>query len=313
LKNHYTNKAKILITIAGPTAVGKTDLTLKLAQKYDSHIFSADSRQLYRELKIGTAKPTSDELNLVKHHFIDHISIEEAYNAGRYEREADALFKDYFESHSIGILAGGTGMYIKAVLEGLDDFPEVDENVKASYEKMLIEEGITSLQTALKQKDPDYAEKVDLSNSRRLIRALSVIDSNDATFTSFLNQKQQKELPFRTINICLLRNREELYNRINQRVDLMMEEGLLQEVENLKKWQDLKSLQTVGYSELFKYFNAELTLPEAIDLIKRNSRRYAKRQMTWFRNQGNWDYFDAEDRTPILDFINAKLDEFKQN
>lgn len=313
MNNHYTNKAKILITIAGPTAVGKTDLTLNLAQKYNSHIFSADSRQLYKELNIGTAKPSKDELQKVKHHFIDHISIEEPYNAGIYEREIDILFKDYFETNSIGILTGGTGMYIKAALEGLDDFPEVDENVKALYSKMLLEEGIVSLQIALKQKDPEYAKKVDLSNSRRLIRALSVIDSNDTTFSSFLNKKQKKKLPFETINICLLRNREELYNRINKRVDLMMEQGLLQEVEKLIKWKHLKSMQTVGYSELFKYLNGEITLPEAIDLIKRNSRRYAKRQMTWFRNQGNWSYFDAENSIPIFDFIDSKLAEFKQN
>jgi len=298
-----------LITIAGPTAVGKTDLTLQLAQNYNSDIFSADSRQLYKELNIGTAKPDPEELKLVKHHFIDHISILDEYNAGKYEAEINEKFNSYFRSRDIGILTGGTGMYIKAALEGLDHFPLVDESIKLKYEKLLEDNGIEFLQAELQEKDAVYAKEVDLSNSRRLVRALSVIEASGKTFSSFLNQKKEKVHPFQQINICLTRDREELYDRINRRVDQMMDSGLLEEVKKLVQWQNLKSLQTVGYSELFKYLNGEITLPEAIELIKRNSRRYAKRQMTWFRNQGNWHYLEAQDTEAIHKFIDLKLNE----
>lgn len=310
LKNHRTNKGKILITIAGPTAVGKTDLTLTLAKRYNSHIFSADSRQLYKELNIGTAKPSQAELSLVEHHFINHVSIEDEYNVSMYENEIGVLFKSYFESHDFGILSGGTGMYIKAALEGLDYFPDVDEKIKSFYESKLEDNGLKSLQDELKARDPIYAQDVDISNSRRLIRALSVIESSGQTFSSFLNQKKEKQHPFRSINICLVRDRDELYSRINARVDQMMERGLLDEVKKLVKWQSLKSMQTVGYSELFKYLNGEVSRPEALELIKRNSRRYAKRQMTWFRNQGKWEYIPADDKEAIFKFIDYKINEF---
>lgn len=301
-----------MITIAGPTAVGKTSLTLQLAKKYDSHIFSADSRQLYKELNIGTAKPENDELHEVKHHFINHVSIHDDYHAGKYESEIDALFDTYFHSHDIGILAGGTGMYIKAALEGLDYFPEVVPDIKTTYEDKLEQEGLTPLQSELKERDPEYYKTVDLSNSRRLIRALSVIESSGLPFSSFLNQKKEKQLLFTPINICLVRDRKILYERINARVDQMMENGLLEEVENLQEWQHLKSLQTVGYSELFKHLNGEISLKQAIELIKRNTRRYAKRQMTWFRNQGHWTHIDVDDSKSIIDFIALKFNEFAQ-
>jgi len=310
LKNHKTNKAKILITIAGPTAVGKTDLTLTLAKKYNSHIISADSRQLYKELNIGTAKPSKEELSQVIHYYINHISIEHEYNVAKYEDEINTLFNSYFENHDIGILSGGTGMYIKAALEGLDYFPDVDEKIKIFYDSKLKEKGLESLQFELKERDPIYAQEVDNSNSRRLIRALSVIESSGQPYSSFLNQKKEKQHPFHQINICLTRDREELYSRINRRVDLMIEKGLLDEVQNLMNWQNLKSMQTVGYSELFKHINGEISLPEAIELIKRNSRRYAKRQMTWFRNQGNWKYINAEDKESVFNYIDLKTKEF---
>lgn len=296
-----------MITIAGPTAVGKTDLSIQLAQKYNSDIFSADSRQLYTELNIGTAKPSKEELQIVKHHFINHISVEDAYNAGRYEKEIDHLFEEYFVNNNVGVMTGGTGMYIKAALEGLDDFPKVEETIKVFYEELLLKEGIAVLQQKLKEKDPKYAQQVDLSNTRRLIRSLSVIDSSGKPYSSFLNKKEKKLLPFRVINICLTRERNELYQRINKRVDLMMENGLLEEVRSLKDFQHLKSMQTVGYTELFKHLNGEISLSEAIALVKRNSRRYAKRQMTWFRNQGKWNYLDAEDHSTILKFVDSRI------
>ncbi len=310
MKNQKTNKGKILITIAGPTAVGKTELTLHLSKKYDSKIFSADSRQIYKELTIGTAKPDSEELNSVKHFFINHISIHQEYNVSKYEDEINDLFGHYFKNHDVGLLTGGTGMYIKAALKGLDYFPDVDQNIKSQYEIQLDKLGIKHLQLELKEKDPVYAKEVDLSNPRRLIRALSVIKASGQTFSSFLNQKKKKKLPFREINICLIRNREELYGRINKRVDLMMDRGLLEEVKGLIEWHNLKSLQTVGYSELFKYLHGKISLAEATELIKRNSRRYAKRQMTWFRNQGEWEYVHANDQDSIYKFIEFKINEF---
>lgn len=295
-----------MITISGPTAVGKTNLTLTLAKKYNSHIFSADSRQLYHELNIGTAKPSLNELEQTTHYFINHISIKEEYSVARYEEEIDALFDGYYSSNDIGILSGGTGMYIKAALEGLDYFPTIKDGVKEHYELLLEENGIGELQQLLLKKDPTYADQVDMSNSRRLVRALSVIESSGEAFSSFLAQKSKKVLPFHPINICLTRNREDLYARINARVDQMMEDGLLDEVKNLVEWQNMKSLKTVGYSEIFKHLNGEISLSEAIDLIKRNSRRYAKRQMTWFRNQGKWVYFDADDVDGIIGFIESE-------
>lgn len=296
-----------MITIAGPTAVGKTDLTIKLAQRLDSDIFSADSRQIYRELSIGTAKPELDQLALVKHHFINHTSIHNDYNVSIYESEIDQLFDTYFKKRDIGIMTGGTGMYFKAALEGLDYFPEVNPTINAFYESVLENEGIAVLQTEIQEKDPLYAKEVDLANPRRLIRALSVIRSSGKTYSSFLNQKTEKQLPFTPIKVCLFRDRDELYSRINARVDAMMEAGLLGEVENLVPWQNLKSMQTVGYSELFKYFIGEITLREAVELIKRNSRRYSKRQMTWFRNQGNWTYMNANDPEAIIELIERKI------
>ena len=298
-----------MITIAGPTAVGKTDLTIKLAQRLDSDIFSADSRQVYRELSIGTAKPELHQLSQVKHHFIDHISIHDDYNVSIYETEIDRLFDTYFKTRDIGIMTGGTGMYFKAALEGLDYFPDVDPTINAFYESVLENEGIAVLQTEIQEKDPDYAQEVDLANPRRLIRALSIIRSSGKPFSSFLNKKEEKQLPFTPIKICLTRDREELYSRINTRVDLMMEAGLLEEVKKLVPWQHLKSMQTVGYSELFKFLNGEIALSEAVELIKRNSRRYAKRQMTWFRNQGSWAYMDANDPDAIVEFIECKIGE----
>lgn len=298
-----------MVTIAGPTAVGKTQLTLSLAKKYGSDIFSADSRQLYKEMFIGTAKPSPEELELARHHFIDHVSIQDDFNVSNYETEIDALFLTYFSNHSIGILSGGTGMYIKAALEGMDHFPEVDVAHSLYYESILIEEGIGSLQDELKRLDTEYAQKVDMSNSRRLVRALSVIRASGKAYSSFLNKKKTKSLPFQTINICLERDREELYDRINRRVNQMIEDGLLDEVRSLFKYRNLRSMQTVGYSELFRHLEGEIGLEEAVELIKRNSRRYAKRQMTWFRNQGDWKYFHPEDIEEIMKYIDVKINE----
>ncbi len=294
------SKKKVIITIAGPTAVGKTETTISLAQQYGAEIFSADSRQVYKEMSIGTAKPTAEELAKAKHHFIDHVSIQEHYNAGMYERDFDQKIKEYFLKNDIALLTGGTGMYIRAALEGLDDFPDIPSGIRDKYELIVKESGIEELQKLIKEKDPEYANKVDLHNARRLTRALEVIDVSGQTFTSFFQRKVKSKEFFTPIKICLTRDREQLYNRINQRVDLMMDNGLLKEVKSLANLKHLKALQTVGYAELFKYLENEVSLDEAIELIKRNSRRYAKRQMTWFRNQGEWHMIDAEDREGVI-------------
>lgn len=301
------SKQKYLITIAGPTAVGKTSTTIALSKHFGADIFSADSRQLYREMNIGTAKPTKVELLQAKHYFIDCVSVTEHYNAGRYEREFDKLIASYFQEKDIAILTGGTGMYIRAAIEGLDDFPDIPSHIKEKYSAILENEGLEKLQDLIKLKDPKYAAQVDMYNARRLTRALEVIETSGRTFTSYLQQKAKNKSGFIPIKICLTRDREQLYNRINQRVDLMMSAGQLDEVQSLMKYKNLKALQTVGYSELIRHLDREISLEEAVELIKRNSRRYAKRQMTWFRNQGEWKMIDAEDYEGLLFYIKSIL------
>tara|TARA_R110000737_G_scaffold344354_1_gene371400 strand:+ start:1035 stop:1967 length:933 start_codon:yes stop_codon:yes gene_type:complete len=302
--NKGTNKGKYLITIAGPTGVGKTSTTIKLAQHFVADIFSADSRQLYKEMSIGTAKPTGLDLSQAKHHFINHLSINEHYNAGIYERQFNERISSYFAENDIGILTGGTGMYIRAAIEGLDHFPDISDETRDKYEKIAAADGLETLQNLIKDLDPEYADIVDINNARRLSRALEVIETSGETFTSFLNQKKERKPSYTPIKICLTRDRAELYDRINQRVDQMMIDGQLDEVKRLLPFKDLKSMQTVGYSELFRHLEGELSLDEAVELFKRNSRRYAKRQMTWFRNQGEWEMIDAEDYDGIVNSIN---------
>lgn len=295
---------KKLIVIAGPTAIGKTTTAINIAQILSTEILSCDSRQLYNELNIGVAKPSEKELAAVKHHFINHISITDKYSAGRYERESIELIDKLFKQYDHLILTGGTGLYIKAVLEGLDEFPEVDTSVVDHFTQVLDTEGISALQNELKIKDPTYFHEVDINNTRRLVRALSVIKSSGKTFSSFRNS-EPKERDFTAITIQLTMDREKLYERINTRVDLMMKNGLLNEVRSLSKHRDLISLQTVGYSELFAHLDGEFKLNEAIELIKRNSRRYAKRQITWFSNNGNFLKVPTNDIDQITNIINA--------
>jgi len=301
---------KFLIVIAGPTAVGKTSVAIEIAKSLDTEIISCDSRQLYNELNIGVAKPTKKELAEVTHHFINHISIHEPFSAGAYEREALQLIEQLFESNKCVILAGGTGLYIKAILEGLDDFPEVDEADTNHYSLVLQENGIEALQNELKLKDPSYFREVDIHNTRRMIRALSVIKSSGQTFSSFRNS-QPKERDFKVIPIHLTMDREKLYQRINLRVDQMIKEGLLDEVKTLVEHKDLRSLQTVGYSELFRYLDGELALDKAIELIKRNSRRYAKRQITWFNNNGDFIKVPSGDLDQLKSVIDTQVESIK--
>ena len=272
-----------LIVIGGPTASGKTRLAIDLAKHYNCEIFSADSRQLYKELDIGVAKPSKEELAEVKHHFISHISIDQSYSAAQYESDLLNVLEIYFKTNQTAILVGGTGLYIKAVLEGLDHFPEVSQTILAQLEESLTQDGLEPLVNELKSLDIITYDNIDLNNSRRVVRALSVCLSIGQAYSSFLSESKESR-PFESIKLYLNPDRELLYQRINERVDQMVDRGLIEEVKSLLDKQHLKSLDTIGYREIFKYLNGEWTLVTAIDKLKQHSRNYAKRQLTWFKN-----------------------------
>ncbi|MEB8329341.1 tRNA (adenosine(37)-N6)-dimethylallyltransferase MiaA [Flavobacteriaceae bacterium KMM 6897] len=273
---------KWLISIVGPTGIGKTALAIKLAQYFDTEIISADSRQFFKEMVIGTAVPSSEELGAAKHHFIQNISIFDEYSVGDFERDAISLLHNLFQERDIVIMVGGSGLYIDAITKGLDKFPVVDPNIRAQLNKLMEDEGISVLQKKLSVLDPDYYAKVDIENPHRLIRALEICLGTGKSFSSFLNQdKVQRE--FKTLSFGIDAERTVIYDRINQRVDQMVAAGLLEEARTLEQHKALNALQTVGYRELFKYFEGDWTLDFAISEIKKNTRRFAKRQLTWFK------------------------------
>lgn len=300
---------KFLIVIAGPTCSGKSALALKLAMHYRCSIISADSRQIYKELSIGTAKPSQPEKDLVPHYFVDHVSIHEAYSAGHFGSEVKLFLKTYFESNDIIIMCGGTGLYIKSVLEELDDLPSGDPAYAEKLQKMHKDEGISYLQKLLLETDPAYYQTVDLNNPHRIIRALIASRSAGVPYSSLLQKKEKRNLPYQTIGILIHPSRQDLYDQINSRVDKMLESGLENEARALIPFKQLRALQTVGYSELFRYFEGEITQSVAIDEIKKNTRRYAKRQITWFRKHGDWQEFPFPDENLVLSFIQQKISE----
>ena len=273
---------KKLLVIYGPTAVGKTSLAIQLALQYKTEIISADSRQFFKEMKIGTAVPEQEELDAANHHFIQHKSIHDNYNVGLFEKEAISKIEQLFKYHNTLIMVGGSGLYIDAVCKGLDTFPEIDETLRKELRKKFEDYDLQWLQNEVKKIDPIFYASTDVNNHQRLLRCLEVYKQSGQTFSSFKN-KQNKTRPFEVEYISIKMDREKLYKRINDRVDLMMEMGLTQEVENLIKFQELNALKTVGYSELFQYLNNDISQERAIELIKQNSRRYAKRQMTWLK------------------------------
>ncbi len=278
-----------LIVIGGPTGSGKTKLAIELAKILSCEIVSADSRQVYKELSIGTATPTLDELSVVPHHFIQHVSIEQDYNAGIYENEVIILLETLFARNPYVILVGGTGLYINAVCKGLDDFPEVVPEVRSHYQHILEEQGIAPLLELLLEKDPAYYALVDHANPRRITRALEVMHDSRQKYSE-LRKNPSKPRKFFISRYLLDLPREVLYQRINQRVIEMVANGLEQETARLLEHKHLKAVHSVGYQEFFKYFDQEISLSEAIALIQQNTRRYAKRQMTWFNNQPeNWE------------------------
>jgi tRNA dimethylallyltransferase len=286
-------KNKRLIVISGATAIGKTALSIQLAQHFNSEIISADSRQFYKELKIGATPPSQEELIKVKHHFIQHLSVKDDYNVGLFEKDAIAVLYTLFKKTDTLIMVGGSGLYIDAVCNGLDTFPEVDEKIKKELIAEYKNKGITFLQDELKKRDPVYFDIVDINNPQRLIRALAVIRESRKPFSSFRNKKSAKR-DFKISHFSLEMEREKLYERINRRVDLMMEEELLKEVENLIPYKNKNALQTVGYKELFSYFDGKISLEEAINKIKQNTRRFAKRQISWFKREENIQHISCE-------------------
>lgn len=293
---------KYLIIIGGPTASGKTNLAIHLAQHYATAIVSCDSRQFFKEMQIGTARPTDEELNQAPHHFIGHLSIFQDYNVGDFERDALQLLEKLFEAHDVVILVGGSGLYIKALCEGLDEFPDVNPEIREEWNTIYQEQGIEPLQKALKKNDPTYYKIVDQQNPKRLIRALSVYQASGIPYSQFLSKPKAKRF-FQPIYLYLDWDRPILYERINQRVDHMMEVGLLEEARALYPNKHLNALQTVGYSELFDFFDGKTRLEEAVALIKQNTRRYAKRQLTWLRRDGFWKAFPPKQLEACIQYI----------
>lgn len=300
-------KQKKLIVLVGPTAIGKTALSIILAQYFNCEIVSCDSRQFFKEMQIGTAVPTTTELAAVQHHFIQNKSIFDQYTVGDFEKEAIHTLDELYQNNDFAILVGGSGLYVDAVIKGFDEFPEIETSVRSAVTFNYEQLGIGYLQTELQKLDPNYFEVVAKENPQRMMRALEVCIGTGKPYSTFLNQKKNSR-NFTPIFIGLEAERSVIYDRINQRVDCMIEEGLLEEVEKLVSFKNLNALQTVGYKELFRYVEGEISLEFAIDEIKKNTRRFAKRQLTWFKKNENTIWFDyLTDRQEIIQHITELL------
>ncbi|MDN3607636.1 tRNA (adenosine(37)-N6)-dimethylallyltransferase MiaA [Kaistella yonginensis] len=300
---------KKLISIIGTTGIGKTKLAIEIAKHFETEIISCDSRQFFKEMNIGTATPSKEELAEVPHHFIQHLSVEDYYSIGQFEKDAIEKIEELFQKHDIVVLVGGSMMYEKAVIGGLHDLPEANEENQHKLEQILEEDGIEKLQHILKELDPEYFDKVDRDNPRRLFRAIDIIWQTGKTYSKNI-APQMNQRDFEVIRIGLQAPRETIYERINQRVDLMVENGLLNEAESLIPFKNNLALQTVGYSELFKYFGRIWPLDFALEEIKKNSRRFAKRQLTWYRKEENinWVNFEnsVQESLSLLHTLNIK-------
>ena len=300
-----SNSKKTLITIVGPTAIGKTALAIEIARQYQTEIISADSRQFFKEMSIGTAKPTEEELSQVKHHFINSNSVKDEISVGSFEKEAIDTIENLFLTHDVLVMVGGSGLYINAVLFGFDDIPTADVELREQLNQQFQEKGIGNLQEMLKVLDPVYYAQVDIHNQQRIIRGLEVCISTGKPFSSFRNT-EQKQRSFDHIIIGLNTDREKLYERINQRVELMVKNGLVDEVKSLTAYKSLNALKTVGYSEIFSYLDGNFTLETAIEKIKLNTRHFAKRQVTWFKKYPQIHWFEPNE----VETIKTKLAEF---
>lgn len=297
---------KHLIVITGPTGIGKTSEGIKIARHFNTEIISSDSRQIFRELEIGTAVPSPDELALVKHHLIHSHSIFENYNASRYEEEAIELLEQLFEKHNIVLMVGGSMLYIDAVCKGIDQMPDADPDLRNNLKQKLENEGLESLRRQLKKLDPDYYGEVDLKNPARIIHALEISLITGKPYSSFRSNPQKKR-PFSIIKIALDCDRKILHHRINSRVEKMIEAGLEEEARRFYDQKNLNSLNTVGYREFFTYFDGDISKEKAIELIKRNSRRYARKQLTWFRKDQEMNWFEPGETEKIIAFIENKI------
>jgi tRNA dimethylallyltransferase len=304
---------KYLITIVGPTAIGKTSMSIALAQHFNCEIISCDSRQFFKEMTIGTAVPNELELSSAKHHFVHNNSILESYNVGDFEKEAISKLNELYENNDYAILVGGSGLYVDAILKGFDAIPEIDKSIREAVMSQYEINGIGNLQESLKTLDPNYYAELThknpqtLLNPQRMMRFVEVCIGTGKPYSSFINQKKNQR-NFTPILIGLEANREIIYNRINQRVDIMMNEGLLAEAKKVHPQKDLNALQTVGYKELFSYFDNEISLEFAIEEIKKNTRRFAKRQLTWFKRNPETKWFEYNaNKEEIVEFINNKI------
>jgi len=301
---------KTLVVITGPTAVGKTEICMRIAQHYGIPIINADSRQIFRELKIGTAAPTEEQQRQVRHYFVGSLSIDDYYSASMYEQDVMKLLDTLFDTSDYALLTGGSMMYIDAVCNGIDDIPTVDEETRSKLKQRLSEEGLEALCEELKRLDPEHYEIVDKQNPRRVVHALEICIMTGKTYTSF-RTNERKERPFRIVKIALNRPREELYQRINARVDQMMRDGLLEETRRLYQRRHLNALNTVGYKELFTYLDGDWTLEEAVERLKGNTRRYARKQLTWFKKDPDIKWFECngttsnEDITKIINYLDS--------
>lgn len=301
---------KTLIVIAGATGSGKTDLSIAIAKHYAAPIISTDSRQFYRGIPIGTAQPDKEQLQAVEHHFIASHDLKQDFNCGAYEQEALARLEQLFLKHDYVVAVGGSGLYIKALCEGMDSLPEADAALREELQQQLKSEGVDAMAERLRELDPAYYEVVDRKNPARVVRALEVCLQTGKPYSS-LRTGERRERPFNIVKIATDMDRAVLYERIDRRVDIMIEQGLEQEARAVYHLRELNSLQTVGYREMFDYFDGTISLEEAIELIKRNSRRYAKRQMTWLRRDEEFAWFNPAEREKIIEYIDTKVCELK--
>ncbi|HCM59407.1 MAG TPA: tRNA (adenosine(37)-N6)-dimethylallyltransferase MiaA [Bacteroidales bacterium] len=296
-----------LIVLPGPTGVGKTGFAVELASRLGCDIISCDSRQFYREMKIGTAAPSDEQLSRVKHHFVGFLSVTDYYSVSLFERDVLALLPKLFESNPVVIMTGGSMLYMDAICRGMDNIPDTDPAVRQRYLEMYQREGIAGLRMELRMVDPDYYGKVDLHNPRRILRALEITASTGKPYSSFLTAPV-RERDFRMIRAGLNRERGELYHRIDMRVDSMISAGLEEEARSLLKYRGLNALNTVGYREIFRWFDGEISREEAIILIRRNTRRYARKQLTWWNREGDINWFDASENEMIFNWIESCLE-----
>lgn len=301
---------KTLIVIAGATGSGKTDLSIKIALHYAAPIISTDSRQFYRGIPIGTAQPDNEQLQTVEHHFIASHDLKQDFNCGAYEQQALQRLEELFGQHDYVVAVGGSGLYIKALCEGMDDLPEVEPALRKRLAAELKQQGVDAMAERLRELDPTYYEVVDRKNPARVLRALEVCIGTGKPYSS-LRTGERRRRPFNIVKIATDMERARLYERIDKRVDIMIEQGLEQEARSVYHLRDLNSLQTVGYREMFDYFDGTITREEAIELIKRNSRRYAKRQLTWFRRDEEFAWFNPSEIEKIIEYIDAKVCELK--